>query len=141
MKSIRSAKEITVRLEIGEELNQSLLQLASEFEGKFATFSAIGAVSHLTLGYYTLSEKAYHWKEFSGEYEILGITGNISLLDGKPFVHMHGVFSGSDFAAFGGHIKDAVIGASCEIILSIHDTPLSRAFDDASGLKLWEMEG
>lgn len=103
------------------------------------TFTIIGAVSHIELGYYTLAEKQYHWKTFDGEFEILSGVGNIALHDGKPMIHLHGAFSGTDFAAFGGHVRNAIVAASAEVMAVAGEGTLERKFDEASGLNLWDI--
>jgi predicted DNA-binding protein with PD1-like motif len=37
--------------------------------------------------------------------------------DGEPFLHAHGVFSGADFKAFGGHIFRAVASVTLEVLI------------------------
>ncbi len=135
----KTEKGYFLRLETGEEIIGALAQFAKQENIRMASFVAIGATTELTLGYYTLSEKQYHWKEFAGEFEILSATGNISIFDGSPMVHMHGTFSGPDFFAFGGHVKKAHVGASCEIMLTVEQGSIERTFDELTGLNLWKL--
>lgn len=140
MKSQKTAQGYLLSIEPGEDIIATLNVFAVEEKIPAGTFSAIGAVLGVELGYYELSEKQYHWKVFEGTIEIVSATGNIAWLDGSPIVHMHGVFSGTDFIAFGGHVRRAVVSAACEVVLVVHDDKLIRSHDDVTGLNLWNIE-
>ena len=126
-----------LRLVTGEELVAQLIEFFIEQELQAATFTAIGATTEITLGFYSLGKKEYHWKEFSGEFEIMGGVGNISTFEGKPVVHMHTSISDEEMKAFGGHVKRLVVGATCEVVLQVYAEQLVREADAAVGLNLW----
>lgn len=129
-----------MRLETGEEVVGSLVALAKEKNIRMASLSMMGALSHALLGYYTLSEKQYHWKNFDGEFEILGATGNIAMHDDAPMLHLHATLSGSDFAAFGGHVQSATVATTCEIVMTVEEGVLVRTLDEQAGLNLWNLK-
>ncbi|MGI6225348.1 MAG: PPC domain-containing DNA-binding protein [Peptococcales bacterium] len=62
--------------------------------------------------------------------ELLSLSGNITELDGKPFVHAHIVISkgDDDGLAFGGHLdKGCIIFSTAEIIIAeINDMKITR---------------
>ncbi len=120
----------------GEEIMAQLACYAKARNLKSAWMSGLGGAGKLTLGFYNIETKAYEWKEFDEPMEILNLTGNLSWVDGKPFWHVHGTFSGRDFQAVGGHVKELVVGLTCEILITPLDTSLTRTFDDETGLKL-----
>ena len=126
-----------LRLITGEELVSKLMEFFIEQKLQAATFTAIGATTEITLGFYSLTKKEYHWKEFSGEFEIASGVGNISTFEGKPVVHMHTSISDEEMRAFGGHVKKLVVGATCEVVLTTYAEPLERKADAAVGLNLW----
>ena len=128
-----------LRLETGNEIIFSLQQFAKDNDVRMASFTMMGAVTYAELGYFTLSQKQYHWKEFSGEFEILASSGNISIMQEEPLIHLHTTLSGADFLAFGGHVKHATVGATREIIVFEEKETLERAFDEKSGLNLWKI--
>jgi predicted DNA-binding protein with PD1-like motif len=72
--------------------------------------------------------------------ELVGMTGNISLVDGQPFIHAHGVFSDKEFATVGGHVKDLVVGPTIEIFLAPIDEKIERKMNDEVGLKLLDLD-
>ena len=123
----------------GEDIIIELMAFSKSENIPSAVFSAIGAVSCVELGYYELKEKQYHWKTFEGTIEIVSATGNIAWLLDAPIVHMHGVFSGTDFQTFGGHVRSATVSAACEVVLTTQKEKLLRAYDEETGLNLWKL--
>jgi uncharacterized protein len=134
MKRIDASDSTVLILERGEELQESLLAFALESGLKSAWLSGLGGTMKATLGFYNLETKSYKWREFDEPLEIVSLTGNLSLTDGEPFWHIHGVFSGRDFQAVGGHVKSMTIGLTGEL----HIIPISPKLhrDHITGLKL-----
>lgn len=131
-----------LRLETGEKLLESLTQFLKRNGINAGTLEGIGSCDEVTLGFYQLRSKAYEWRTIHEALEIVSLTGNIAIVDGEPFVHMHGVVSDSTFRTFGGHFKDAIVGATCEVVIRpFENVRLERNFDGATGLKLLTCEG
>ena len=53
--------------------------------------------------------------------EIASLVGNVSLQDGKPRVHLHGVLSLSDGSTRGGHVIEAKVYPIAEIFIVTSD--------------------
>jgi predicted DNA-binding protein with PD1-like motif len=122
----------------GKEVMAQLAWYAKDLNLKSAWMSGLGGAGRVTLGFYDIETKAYEWKEFNEPMEILNLTGNLAWVDGEPFWHVHGTFSGRDLKTVGGHVKELVVSLTCEILITPLDTPLARTFDDETGLKLLE---
>lgn len=138
MKSKKSGSIFAVRLEKGEKIAESLSRFCEKNKISGAHFSGIGAASRADIACYSLEDFSYHPKIFEGEFEILNITGNVSLVEGKPFVHAHITLSDTKFHAFGGHLNEAVVGPTLEIFLAPSDK-MERKFDDEVKLKLLKL--
>ena len=95
-----------IRFSKGEEIASSIASFCAAHNVTSGYFQAIGAVTEVELGYYHLEKKEYTFKQFEQEFEVVSLTGNVSLVEGKPFVHMHGVFSDEHFQCTGGHVKN-----------------------------------
>lgn len=131
-----------LRLETGEKLLEILTHFLKRKGINAGTIEGIGSCDEVILGFYHLESKSYEWRIIHETLEIVSLTGNIAIVDGEPFVHMHGVVSDSTFQTHGGHIKDAIVGATCEIVIrSFENVRLERNFDEATGLKLLSCEG
>ena len=66
--------------------------------------SGIGAVKDVTVGFFDQKKKKYCKKTMSGHFEILNLTGNISLMDERPMVHVHIMYADAEYNARGGHL-------------------------------------
>ena len=63
-------------------------------------------MSELVIGYFDQLRKEYRTTSLPSSFEIGSGIGNVSLKDGKPFVHLHVVATGPDGAAVGGHLME-----------------------------------
>src|SRR5205823_1914358 len=95
-----------VRLERGSDMLRSLTEAASELGIEAGTIQAIGAVSELVVGYYRQQEKEYLRLPFPEHLEIGSTLGNVSLKEGRPFVHMHVTATRPDGTTIGGHLME-----------------------------------
>ena len=129
-----------MKFSTGEEIVSGLVKFCIDSRIVCGSFTAIGATTKVTLGFYSLAKKEYHWKEFFGEFEITGGVGNIAMFEEKPMVHMHTSIADAAFNAFGGHVKSLVVGATCEVVLTIYAEKLERKADVGVGLNLWGLE-
>jgi len=135
MKVIEKNNSYLVVLERGEKVIESLTQFAAEKELLGASISAIGAVENAELGAYVLSKKEYIRKTFSEEiYELIQFTGNLSLKQGKPYIHAHATLGRHDFSVFGGHFFEATVGVAFEADIRPLGVMPTRHHDEKIGL-------
>ncbi|HEY1031944.1 MAG TPA: PPC domain-containing DNA-binding protein [Flavipsychrobacter sp.] len=119
-------------LRMGDSIIPAIEQLAQREQIPFANFTGIGFVN-VQFGYYNFKKKTYKPKDFA-DVEMAGMTGSIAWKEGKPSIHAHGVVTGKNFKAYGGHIlKGTVSTGSLEIYITVHDAPLQRKEDPAIG--------
>ena len=123
-----------------EELISSITKFCEEKGIAAAQINAIGAVKGVELGFYNLGSKAYKWKKAEAELEIDSLTGNVALFDGKILVHAHATVSDAEMHAFGGHLKEATVGASCEVFITPLQGKLERKHDEKTGLNLLKLD-
>jgi len=102
-----------------------------------AALSVIGALSRAKLGYYDQLSHEYGTFSLEEPMELASCLGNISLRDGRPFVHAHAVLSDRTGRTWGGHLTSGIIFAA-ELYLQKHSgLPLKRVPDSTTGLYLW----
>lgn len=130
-----------VSLARGDSIRESLEGLARDEGIVGARLSAIGAIEDPELGGYDLDKRGYFRRDFPGLWELVSLEGNLSLLEGKPFLHAHVVITGHDFQAYGGHLFDSKVGVICEVFVEPVSTPLPRILCEAVGLPRWEPGG
>lgn len=126
--------EYLLRLDKGESLFKKLKSFCIDKKIYTGTLSAIGALKNSELGFYHLDKKEYHKKVFENEAELLSLEGNISLLNGEPFLHIHVVLGDENFQAFGGHLFSAEIAVTCEVFLRVLPAKLERSLNKTIGL-------
>lgn len=123
-------------LDRGEEVLEALTRFATETGIRAAAFQGIGAVDRLTLGYYDLAAQRYERQSWEEELEVASLMGNLAVVDGGPYPHIHGVFGRRDFSTLGGHVFEAVVSVTLEIVASTGAEPLHRQPVDFCDLKL-----
>lgn len=136
MKQFADFNSTLLVLKRGEELHTVLANYAREAGLTSAWLSGLGGAGKATLGYYSLETKSYSWQEFDGPLEILSLTGNLSMADGEPFWHIHGSLSDTKLQAIGGHVKELVVGPTCELLVTPLSLPLTRLPDNETDMKL-----
>jgi len=123
-----------IRLERGDEVVTSLLNLAEKENVTLANVSGIGACDSAIVGVYDLTEKKYHSNHLLGAMEITSLTGNITTMNGAPYVHVHVNLGLMDGSVKGGHLNKAVISATGELIVTAIDGKVDRFKDEQSGI-------
>ena len=97
-----------------------------------ATFTGLGFVN-ITFGFFDFKTKEYNPKEFK-DMELAALTGSIAWQNGKPSIHAHGVVTGIDFTAHGGHILSGTVSTgSVEISVTVLDKKLERIKEEKLG--------
>ena len=123
-------------LDRGEEVLEELTRFATETGVRAAAFQGIGAVESVTLGYYDLSAQKYERGSWVEELEVASLLGNLAVVDGGPFPHVHGVFGRRDFSALAGHVFEAVVSVAMEITALTSPEAFHRQAVDFCDLKL-----
>ena len=127
------------RLPHGQDLIAAIENFCQEASLQMATFSLIGAVTSFTIGAYDQKQQVYITATEKAAFEIVTCTGNISLMDGKPFVHAHIVLGDPEGRLVGGHLFSETVIYAGEISLQeLAGKPLERAHDQTTGLSLWD---
>lgn len=99
-------------------------------------FNAIGAVNFVELAHYNLEKKKYSSKLLSRPLEIVSLIGNIAVKKKEIVVHAHIVVGTDKMELYGGHLKEATVTATCEIIFNEFREEINRDYDDNTGLNL-----
>jgi uncharacterized protein len=126
-----------VIFDTGEELLSSLKQFANSERLAASSFKAIGALSHVELGWFNWETKKYQTAvKLDEQIELLSLIGDIALQDGKPQVHAHLVVGRADGTAHGGHLMSATVRPTCELVITENPQHLKKEIDPESGIAL-----
>jgi uncharacterized protein len=74
------------------------------------------------------------WDSWEEQVEVLSLVGDVALKDGAPQVHAHVVVGKSDGTAHGGHILQAHVWPTLEVVLAESPKHLRRKTDAETGL-------
>lgn len=136
MRITENSGKYILRIDKGENVLASITSWCEKEGIRAGFFSGIGAVEFVSCGYYALDEKKYYFKQYDELLEVLSMQGNIAIKDGKPFAHVHAVFSGTDNNAFGGHVEEMRVGVVLEVVFEPLKNEIVREHDECIGLYL-----
>ena len=120
----------------GDEVVSTLTGFAREHGLAASHFTAIGAFADVTLGYFERDRKDYRRIPVREQVEVLSLLGDIALDGTEPKVHAHVVVGKADGTAHGGHLLEAHVWPTLEVVLIESPTHLRRQTDHESGLAL-----
>jgi predicted DNA-binding protein with PD1-like motif len=139
LQAVEGQKRLVIVFSSGEEMVRGLTALARDQELSAAHFTGIGALSAAILGYFDVTRREYRRFGVDEQVEVLSLTGNIALEGDKPKVHAHIVVGRFNGSTLGGHLLEAHVRPTLEIVLVESPPHLRRTFDPASGLALLDL--
>ena len=125
-----------VRMDPGEEILTQLKVFAEQEGVKLASVTALGAVKDFTVGVFDTGAKVYKSNRFQGVHEIVSLVGTINTMNDAFYCHLHMCAADQEGHAFGGHLNEAVISATCELVVTCLPGRTDRVFSDEVGLNL-----
>jgi predicted DNA-binding protein with PD1-like motif len=121
----------------GDEAKAGLTSFTKDNDVSAAQITAVGAFSRATLGYFDRQKKEYQRIQVNEQVEVLSLIGDVALKpDGGPEVHAHVVLGRSDGSTIGGHLLEAQVWPTLEVIVTDSPRHLRKTFDPAVGLAL-----
>ena len=120
----------------GDEVMENLSAFAAGKELTAGHFTAIGAFSDVTIGFFDPETKEYEPIVIAEQVEALSLVGDISLEEDEPRVHAHVVVGKRDGRAYGGHLLEAHVWPTLEVVLTESPAHLRRRVDPETGLPL-----
>ena len=134
------ARTYVVALETGDSLIASLTRFAREERLAASEFTAIGALAWARLAYFNWETKAYDEIPVDEQVEVLSLVGDIALDGNKPKVHAHAVLGRRDGSTVGGHLLEATVRPTLEVLLIDSPGYLRRLHDANSGIALIRLD-
>lgn len=129
-------KTYAIILESGEEAMEQIKSFAKKMNLSASQFTAIGAFSDTTVGFFDFSIKDYKKNRFDQQMEVVSLVGDVSMFKNEYKVHCHIVLADRNGAAFGGHLIKGIVHPTLEIILNESPLYLNREMDEKSGIPL-----
>ena len=126
-----------IRIDLGEDIVDSLKRLCEDEHILLGRVEAIGATNHAVIGVYDLAKKEYYPETIDEFMEIASLNGSITAKDGKPYIHLHATLADQHHMIHGGHVLEMRVGATCEMFVTVLDGEVTRQKDEALGINLW----
>jgi predicted DNA-binding protein with PD1-like motif len=123
----------------GDTVLAELEAFAREHHVTAARFTAIGAFSSVTLGYFDRDRSEYLEIPVEEQVEALSLLGDIAEHEGEPKVHAHVVVGLRDGSTRGGHLLAARVWPTLEVILDESPQHLRKREDPETGLPLIDL--
>ncbi len=135
----KTADSYLLRLETDEEIIGSVVRFANDRRIDCASVSGIGTIHEAVLGYFDRQTREYLKRPVEADCEIVSLTGNVGLKEGKPVAHLHVALGTRDFQTLSGHLFEGKVAATCELVVRALPGLLERSKDPTTGLWLWNV--
>ncbi|MCI4626171.1 MAG: DNA-binding protein [Candidatus Magnetoovum sp. WYHC-5] len=135
----QSGNDYILRIDKDEDVSKVINDFCKNTNISCGTIRGIGAAKDVKIGRFETQTKEYVAIELKGDFEILELNGNITTMNGEPYVHIHAVFSDEKFHSFGGHLNRAIISTTCEVIIHAINSVVEREFSNEIGLFLFKL--
>ena len=128
-----------VVLDTGDEVSGELSKFVRDQEVEAASITAIGAFSRAVLGYFQWEAKKYKKIAVEEQVEVLSLIGDVAVAAEGPTLHLHAVLGKFDGSVVGGHLIEAYVRPTLEVILVQPPSYLRKRKDPETGLALLDI--
>jgi len=139
MVSAPCERTFAVVFDVGDEVIAGLCDVAKRNRLADSRFTAIGGFSSVVLGYFEWQTKQFKKVSIDEQVEVLVLAGDITCEGDEPRVHAHVVVGKADGTAHGGHLIEARVRPTLEVMLVESPVQLHRRFDPRTGLALIDL--
>lgn len=94
----------------------------------------IGSLKSAKLGFLKELPGKYITLDFDGPLEIVAAQGTVAIYEDELVIHIHILISDEN-RAVGGHLTEAQVFSTAEVVITKLDEQLERRLDDYTGLK------
>jgi predicted DNA-binding protein with PD1-like motif len=129
-----------VALQTDEEVMPALEKFIRDHEIEAASVTAIGAFSQAVLGYFDWNSKEYRKNPVAEQVEVVSLLGDVAVAESGPVLHVHAVLGKADGSAVGGHLLQARVRPTLEVILTQSPSYMRKRYDPKTGLKLLALD-
>jgi hypothetical protein len=134
-------RTFAIVFETGEEVLTCLQSFVRDHRISAAQITAIGAFSDVVLKYFDWETKKYIDNRVNEQVEVASLIGDVATApSGEPALHIHLVVGRRDGSAMAGHLGQAHVRPTLEVILTESPSHLRKFKDPETGLALIRME-
>ena len=133
----KAGRIIIANLKRGSDLLQSMEELAIDSGIEGGIFTAIGAVSKASYTFYDQKSRKYINVVKNEELEVVSCSGSFGVMDGRPKIHCHIVFSDVEGHTFGGHLLNGTEVFVIDLhLVEVNGIKLKRKVDATTGIAM-----
>ncbi|MGI8494112.1 MAG: PPC domain-containing DNA-binding protein [Pyrinomonadaceae bacterium] len=134
-------KTYVLVFDAGDEVTEGLLEFARENDLTASSFKAIGAFERATFGWFNLETEGYEKIPINEQVEVISLIGDVATgSGGEPQVHAHCVVAKRDGMAHGGHLLEAFVRPTLELVLTETPAHLRKTYRKEFGLALIDLD-
>jgi predicted DNA-binding protein with PD1-like motif len=123
-------RTFVVVLETGDEVMSVLKRFAGEQRLTAAQITAIGAFRDAVISYFDWEQKTYLKIPVKEQVEVASMIGDVATdVDGSPALHVHLVLGRRDGSALAGHLAEAHVRPTLEVIITESPAHLCKVKD------------
>jgi len=136
---------VYIRADRGDELLQSIVSVCGQLAIPSATFHGIGACGEVVISTYLPEKEDFMDHRRIGLLEMVSLDGNIVTTEKESYAaHAHAMFSylgeDSDVRFFGGHLKEAIVSYTAELVLEpVTGGSIGLKKDPITGINIWRL--
>jgi predicted DNA-binding protein with PD1-like motif len=128
-------------LDSGDEAMKCLQSFVKAERIFAAQITGVGAFSSVVLKYFDWATKHYLDNLIDEQVEVASLIGDVAAApSGEPAIHIHVVVGKRDATALAGHLGEAHVRPTLEVILTESPVQLKKVQDPVTGLALIRME-
>lgn len=136
---------VYIRMDKGDEIIGSILDVCKKEQISSATLSGIGGCSEAQIQTFLPETGTFETETISGMLELVSLMGNVISDDQEePYLHAHGMFSykdGDKHCASAGHIKSINVLYTAEIELRpVKGGTIRKKFNEETGTGFWSFK-
>lgn len=137
LNAINGQRTFALVMRSGDEAMRCLQEFVERERISAAQFTGIGALSGAKLNYFDWEKKKYQPIPVREQVEVASLAGDVALSqEGTPALHVHAVLGRRDGTALAGHLSEAHVRPTLEIVLIESPAHLQKVQDPESGLAL-----
>ncbi|MBO6286577.1 MAG: DUF296 domain-containing protein [Bacilli bacterium] len=135
---------IYLRLDKGDEVLSSIVDVCQKEGVRSCVFSGIGGCDYVKLGTFMPERGTYNEYETEGMLELISLNGDIKDDDGEPLIHAHACLSyeeNGQIKLTGGHLLALRVLITAEIeIRPVNGGLIKTKPGQIQGTKVWDFE-
>ena len=132
-----------IRMDRGDEIVQTILDICEKEQIKSAFFTGIGGCSDVEMQVFIPERGEFETERVEGTLELVNITGDLmSDENGKLYHHTHALYTyieNGEHKSVSGHLKSSMVLYTAEIELRpVLGGVIGRKYDPVTGTGFWK---